>query len=79
MVAEKKKDSKKRFITQNGNSPIREGQQKENTAIILLILWEMSSSILLWADNGNFNIKKNTTSEINMKEKDYWYCLRSIR
>lgn len=79
MVAEKKEESKKRFIIQNGNSPIREGQQKESTAIILLILWEMSSSILLWADNGNLNIKKYTTSEINMEEKDYWYCLRSIR
>lgn len=79
VVAEKKVESKKRFIIQNGNSPIREGQQKENTAIILLILWEMSSSILLWADNDNFNIKKYTISKINMKEKDYWYCLRSIR
>lgn len=27
LFAEKKEESKKRFITQNGNSPIREGQQ----------------------------------------------------
>lgn len=78
VVAEKKKELKWRFITQNGNSPIREGQQKENIAIILLILWEMSSSILLWADDGKFNIEKYSTSTINKKEKDYWYCLRSI-
>lgn len=79
VVAEKKEESKKRFIIQNGNSPIREGQKKENTAIILLILWDMSSSILLGADNDSFNIKKYTISKINMKEKDYWYCLRRIR
>lgn len=47
VFAEKKEELKQRFITQNGNSPIREGQQKENIAIILPILREMSSSILL--------------------------------
>lgn len=78
VFAEKKEELKQRFITQNGNSPIREGQQKENIAIILPILREMSSSILLWTNASKFNIKKNNISTINKKEKDHWYCLRSI-
>lgn len=78
VFAEKKEELKQRFITQNGNSPIREGQQKENIAIILPILREMSSSILLWTNASKFNIKKYNITTINKKEKDHWYCLRSI-
>lgn len=67
VVAEKKEELKQRFITQDGNSPIREGQQKENIAVILLILREMSSSILLCADDTKFSIKKYNTSTINKR------------
>lgn len=67
VVAEKKEELKQRFITQDGNSPFREGQQKENIAIILLILRVMSSSILLWADDTKFSTKKYNTSTINKR------------